>query len=59
MSGTAQTGEIGPELPVPDRAAPDEPPPVLGQWSRVYLAIILYLVCLLFVLFLITRAFRY
>lgn len=59
MSGIVQTGRIDPELPVPSRAAPDEPPPILGQWSRVYLAIILYLVCLLFVLFLITRAFRY
>ena len=29
--------------PLPGAASPDEPPPFLGTWRRVYLAIALYL----------------
>ncbi len=37
---------------------PDEPPPFLGSWRRVYLGVVLYLAGLIFVFYLFTRAYR-
>jgi hypothetical protein len=38
--------------------APDEPPPFLGTWRRIYLAIVVYLFLIILVLYLFTRAYR-
>jgi hypothetical protein len=40
-----------------DEAQPDDPPPFLKTWPRVYRAVILYLIVLIFALYLVTRAF--
>lgn len=45
------------ELPV--RQVIDEPPPFLGQWKRVYAAVLAYLLVLIVVLFAITEYFHY
>ena len=37
--------------------APDEPPPFLGNWRRVYWAVIIYLVLLIGVFYGFTRYF--
>jgi hypothetical protein len=42
----------------PDRLQmPDEPPPFLHSWSRVYLAVILYLALLIGAFYAFTRLF--
>ena len=42
----------------PDRReVPDEPPPFLGAWRRVYTAVVLYLALLIAVCYAFTRAF--
>jgi hypothetical protein len=38
------------------RDVPDEPPPFLGTWRRVYAAILIYLAVIIFVFYLFTRA---
>ena len=38
--------------------APDEPPPFLGTWKRVYQAILIYLVLLIAVFYVFTRVYR-
>jgi hypothetical protein len=41
-----------------DRAEmPDEPPPVLGTWPRVYTAILIYLAALIVLFYAFTRIF--
>jgi hypothetical protein len=40
---------------IPD---PDEPPPFLGTWRRVYAAILIYLSALIAGFYLFTRAYR-
>jgi hypothetical protein len=37
---------------------PDEPPPFLGTWRRVYTAILVYLAVLIAGFYLFTRAYR-
>jgi hypothetical protein len=37
--------------------APDEPPPLLGTWPRLYTAVLLYLVVLIAGLYTFTRFF--
>lgn len=37
----------------------DEPPPFLGSWKRVYVAVLCYLAALIVALYVITRQFRY
>ena len=37
---------------------PDEPPPFLGTWRRVYIAILIYLVVIIAAFYLFTRAYR-
>jgi hypothetical protein len=36
---------------------PDEPPPFLGAWPRVYAAVLIYLAGLIFLSYLFTRMF--
>jgi len=36
---------------------PDEPPPFLGSWSRVYTAVVVYLALLIALCYAFTRAF--
>lgn len=44
---------------MPDlRDIPDEPPPFLGSWRRVYAAILIYLGLLILALYLFARAYR-
>jgi hypothetical protein len=40
------------------REVPDDPPPFLGTWRRVYIAVLVYLCLVIAVLYLFTRAFR-
>lgn len=40
------------------RDVPDEPPPILGTWRRVYAAVLIYLVCIIVLSYLFTRAYR-
>jgi hypothetical protein len=40
------------------RQVADEPPPFLGTWKRVYIAILIYLVIIIAVFYLFTRAYR-
>lgn len=49
-----------PDLPpnVEQREVPDEPPPFLGTWPRVYTVVLIYLVAVIAAAGLFTRAFR-
>jgi hypothetical protein len=38
------------------REVPDEPPPFLGTWRRVYLAVLVYLLALIAICYGFTRA---
>jgi hypothetical protein len=40
------------------REVPDDPPPFLGTWRRVYVATLIYLVVIVAVFYLFTRAYR-
>ena len=40
------------------REVPDEAPPFLGTWRRVYIAVLIYLVAIITGSYLFTRAFR-
>ena len=44
-------------MSAPRGLLPDEPPPFLGTWGRVYTAIVLYLAALIAVFYLFTRAY--
>jgi len=44
--------------PLDRRDVPDEPPPFLGTWRRVYTAVLVYLVLVILALALFTRAYR-
>ena len=41
----------------PGAGGPDEPPPVLGRWSRLYLLVALELAVVIAVLYWLTRRF--
>ena len=41
----------------PARQMPDEPPPFLGTWRRIYAGVLLYLAALIVLFYLFTRAF--
>jgi hypothetical protein len=43
---------------MPTADVPDDPPPFLGTWRRVYVAAMLYLGALIGGFYLFTRAFR-
>ena len=38
-------------------AIEDEPPPILGQWRRIYLVVLVYLALLIFAFYVFTRVF--
>jgi len=40
------------------RDVPDDPPPFLGTWRRVYFAVVIYLATIITVFYLFTRAYR-
>jgi hypothetical protein len=40
------------------REVPDEPPPFLGTWRRVYIAVLLYLCLIILVCYAFTLAFQ-
>jgi hypothetical protein len=40
------------------RDVPDDPPPFLGTWNRVYIAVVIYLAVVILASYLFTRAFR-
>ncbi len=40
------------------RQVPDEPPPFLRTWKRVYIATLIYLCVIIFAAYLFTRAYR-
>jgi len=42
----------------PSGQAPDDPPPFLGTWRRVYAAVLAYLAAVIAGLFLFARAYR-
>ncbi len=44
-------------MPEP-RDVPDDPPPFLGSWRRVYIGVVVYLVGLISLFYLFTRAYR-
>jgi len=44
-------------MPVDRAQIPDEPPPFLGTWRRVYAAVLIYLACLIAVFDVFTRMF--
>ena len=46
-----------PFMPEP-RDVPDEPPPFLGSWKRVYIAVLLYLGAIVLGFYVFTRAYR-
>jgi hypothetical protein len=44
---------------MPDlRDMPDGPPPFLGTWRRIYIAVLIYLCAIIAAAYLFTRAFR-
>jgi hypothetical protein len=44
---------------MPERPeVPDEPPPFLGTWRRVYVAVVVYLFLIIVASYLFTRAYR-
>lgn len=44
-------------MSVPTKEMPDEPPPMLGRWSRVYAAVLIYLAALIAVFWVFARTF--
>jgi hypothetical protein len=43
---------------IPDRGdMPDEPPPFLGTWRNVYIAVVIYLAVIIALFYAFTRAF--
>lgn len=40
------------------RDAPDEPPPFLGTWTRVYWAVVIYLAIVIFGFYVFTRIYQ-
>ena len=46
-----------PFMPAPRAQMPDEPPPFLGTWPRVYAAVLIYLATLIVLFYCFTRFF--
>ena len=40
------------------RDVPDDPPPFLGTWQRVYIAVLIYLVGIISIAYLFTRSYQ-
>jgi hypothetical protein len=45
----------GKPLKIVPRESPEEPPPLLGSWKRVYVSVLLYLAGLISLFYLFTR----
>jgi hypothetical protein len=43
---------------IPHRPSNEEPPPFLGAWHRVYIAVALYLATVIVLFYLFARAYR-
>jgi len=62
--GTAARPEVIPPEETPGRAeapepvGPDEPPPFLGSWGRLYAIVLLELIVLIALFYSFTKAFR-
>jgi len=41
----------------PETSQPEEPPPLLGTWRRMYTAVLIYLAALILLFWLLTRTF--
>lgn len=46
-----------PQPPEPRREMPDEPPPFLKTWRRVYIAVLIYLAGVITTFYIFTRIF--
>ena len=44
-------------IPEDPHSIPDEPPPILGTWSRVYAAVLIYLAIVVTLFYVFTRSF--
>ena len=44
--------------PLETRAVPEEPPPFLHTWNKVYTAVVIYLFFLIVLLYIVTRMFQ-
>ena len=44
--------------PLDTRAVPEQPPPFLHTWKKVYAAVLIYLFLLIVLLYVITRMFQ-
>ena len=44
-------------MSLPAKEMPDEPPPMLGRWSRVYTVVLIYLATLIAVFWVFARTF--
>jgi hypothetical protein len=50
------TGDARPDARMEERqSVPDEPPPVLRTWPRVYLFVLVYLACVIVAFYFLTR----
>ena len=45
------------EDPKANHEEPDEPPPILGTWNRIYVLVLIYLVLLIIVFYIFGAAF--
>ena len=41
---------------IPTKDMPDDPPPILGNWTNVYIFVLLYLTAVITVFYLFTKA---
>jgi hypothetical protein len=44
-------------MPLDERDDPDDPPPILGTWPRLYSFVLLFLAALIVLFYVFTRAF--
>ena len=45
------------QRPATDESGPDEPPPLLGRWSRLYALIVIELLAVIAILYWLTRRY--
>ena len=50
-------GRAAPRPASDDRGGPDEPPPILGSWRRLYALVVLELLVIIAALYWLTRRF--
>jgi len=54
---SAPAGRPVPRPATDDPGGEDEPPPILGRWSRLYLLVVLELLAIILLLYRLTRTF--